>query len=204
MQIDAGDPMYIAGIITQGRGSSSPGESVTLFRVEYRIDDGPGHSVQLPGTFSMTSPKKEHLFASHIYARYVRIFVLAWNSSISMRAALVVNSCSQCLSTKISQQGSTSLTACECPTGANASVDVYNDWAIYLVSGRAQLATMDMCDGRDYAVTAEFDNTAGPPGGNGAVTFDWGLSQYLDGGEHTFNIASNGGLTVIALVSFRV
>jgi len=43
--------------------------------------------------------------------------------------------------------------------------------------------------------------TAGPGGGS-ALTFDRTLSQSLDGGARTFNIASNGGFTLVAVVKF--
>jgi len=46
-----------------------------------------------------------------------------------------------------------------------------------------------------------FDNKDGPDG-RGAVFFDRSLSQFLDGGIHTFNIASNGGFTAVAVVKF--
>jgi hypothetical protein len=55
---------------------------------------------------------------------------------------------------------------------------------------------------RLYGTTTVFDSTAGPPGSKGAVTFDRAFSQYLDGGSHTFNIASNGGFMAVAVVKF--
>jgi len=42
----------------------------------------------------------------------------------------------------------------------------------------------------------------GPPGGAGATTFDRDMAQYIDGGSHTFDIATNGGFTIVALVMF--
>jgi hypothetical protein len=46
-------------------------------------------------------------------------------------------------------------------------------------------------------------NTQGGPLGKGHVSFDRTQTQYLDGGARTFNIASNGGFTVVAVVRFR-
>jgi hypothetical protein len=46
-------------------------------------------------------------------------------------------------------------------------------------------------------------NAQGGPLGQGHVSFDRTNSQYLDGGARTFNIASNGGFTVVAVVRFR-
>jgi len=89
-----------------------------------------------------------------------------------------------------------------CLSGAYKSVSVANRRAIALVPGRAQLSTLANRNESTYASTAIFDSTAGPLAGNGAVTFDRGLSQYLDGGRHTFNIASNGGFTAIVVVKF--
>jgi hypothetical protein len=43
----------------------------------------------------------------------------------------------------------------------------------------------------------------GGPLGKGHVSFDRTQTQYFDGGAWTFNIASNGGLTVVAVVRFR-
>jgi hypothetical protein len=42
----------------------------------------------------------------------------------------------------------------------------------------------------------------GGPFGKGHVRFDRTQTQYLDGGARTFNIASNGGFTVVAVVRF--
>jgi hypothetical protein len=46
-------------------------------------------------------------------------------------------------------------------------------------------------------------NAQGGPLGKGHVSFDRTQTQYLDGGARTFNIASNGGFTVVAVVRFR-
>jgi hypothetical protein len=45
-------------------------------------------------------------------------------------------------------------------------------------------------------------NAAGGPNGKGHVSFDRTKSQYLDAGSRTFNIATNGGLTIVAVVRF--
>jgi hypothetical protein len=45
-------------------------------------------------------------------------------------------------------------------------------------------------------------NALGGPQGNGHVTFDRAQSQYLDAGPRTLNIATNGGLTIVAVVRF--
>jgi hypothetical protein len=42
----------------------------------------------------------------------------------------------------------------------------------------------------------------GGPQGNGHVSFDRSQSQFLDGGPRTLNIATNGGLTIVAVVRF--
>jgi len=46
-------------------------------------------------------------------------------------------------------------------------------------------------------------NAVGGPGGKGDINFDRSSSQYLDGGAHTFNMASGGGLTAVAVVKFE-
>jgi hypothetical protein len=45
-------------------------------------------------------------------------------------------------------------------------------------------------------------NALGGPQGKGHVTFDRAQSQYLDAGPRTLNIATNGGLTIVAVVRF--
>jgi len=219
MEIDAGGPMHIVGIITQGRGTSAYAHQyVTEFRVEHRLGDALGSGVEFPGTFTMTeNSKKEHVFAQPVYARYIRIIVLAWNDHICMRAALVVKSCSTCLANAVSVQGSTSVGACDCPAGAYKSVSAVSARALALVPGSAQLATLSSRDMRLYAATAVFVSTGGPPPNTRSiVTFDRTWSQYLDGGPHTFNggphtfnggphtfnIATNGGFTAVAVVKF--
>jgi len=73
--------------------------------------------------------------------------------------------------------------------------------AIALVPGRAQLSTLANRGLRDYAATAQFTSSAGPPGAKGAVTFDRAVSQYIDGGSHQFNVGTNG-FTAVAVVRF--
>ena len=45
-------------------------------------------------------------------------------------------------------------------------------------------------------------NAVGGPGGKGDMSFDQSSSQYLDGGAHTFNMASSGGFTAVTVVKF--
>jgi deleted-in-malignant-brain-tumors protein 1 len=45
-------------------------------------------------------------------------------------------------------------------------------------------------------------NASGGPQGKGHVTFDRNGSQFLDAGPRTLNIATNGGLTIVAVVRF--
>jgi hypothetical protein len=45
-------------------------------------------------------------------------------------------------------------------------------------------------------------NLLGGPKGKGHVTFDRSMSQFLDAGPRTLNIATNGGLTIVAVVRF--
>jgi len=54
----------------------------------------------------------------------------------------------------------------------------------------------------NYTATAQFSNTAGPPGAKGAVTFDAPASQYIDGASNQFNIGTNG-FTAVAVVRFQ-
>jgi hypothetical protein len=45
-------------------------------------------------------------------------------------------------------------------------------------------------------------NALGGPQGKGHVTFNRDQAQYLDAGPRTLNIATNGGLTIVAVVRF--
>jgi hypothetical protein len=45
-------------------------------------------------------------------------------------------------------------------------------------------------------------NALGGPQGKGHVTFDRTQSQYLDAGQRTFNIRTNGGLTIVIVARF--
>ena len=45
-------------------------------------------------------------------------------------------------------------------------------------------------------------NAAGGPNGKGHVSFDRTRSQYLDAGYRTFNIATNGGFTIVTVLRF--
>ena len=45
-------------------------------------------------------------------------------------------------------------------------------------------------------------NAVGGPNGKGHVSFNRANSQYLDAGSRTFNIATNGGFTIVAVVRF--
>jgi len=206
MQIDAGAPMQIMGVITQGRGPDAPGQYVTNFEVQYRSGDSMslvGSNIQMTGSFSMTNGvKKEHLFTIPIYARYVRLLPKTFNVYMAMRAALIVRQCSTCPATTLSFEGSTSAQACQCAAGNQLSVSAASQRALALVPGRAQLATLSNRRGRTYASTAVYSATAGFAAGTGAVTFVRAFSQYLDGGAHAFNVQTNGGLTVIALVMY--
>jgi len=144
MQIDAGENMNILGIITQGRGAPYTSHYVTEFTVEYQLVDILGTRIALLEKFNMTdSSKKEHLFKTPVYARYIRIIVSKWHSAvIAMRAALVIKSCSTCLATSISVQGSMLESDCTCPSGGYKYSSIVDRRAIALVPGRAQLSTL--------------------------------------------------------------
>jgi hypothetical protein len=203
MQIDVGSPMRIVGIITQGRGIVRSDQYVTEFSVEYHLDNAFGYNVSLPEIFSRQDTlKSEHIFTTPIYAQYIRIIVKKWNgSAIAMRAALIVESCSSCLATSTSVQGSKVESACKCPGGGYKHSSAVDQRALALVPGRAQLSTLRNRGLRLYAATAQFNKAAGPSNSKGAITFDRAASQYIDGGPHQFNIGTNG-FTAVAVVKF--
>ena len=201
MQIDAGMPMYIRGVITQGRGSMLPSQFATQFKVQYRLTAAVETGVTIAEDFIMASATKEHIFTSPIYARYIRFMVLTWNKQIAMRAALIVQSCSLCIGTLTSLRGSMSEADCVCPGRTYKFSSAADQRAIALVPGQAHLSTLVNRGLRNYSATAQFDGSAGPPSAKGTVTFDRDTSQYLDGGLHTFNIDTNG-FTVVIVVRF--
>jgi len=172
--------------------------------VEYSLDSASGSSVSLPGIFTRTNTLKvQHLFSTPIYTRYIRIIVNTWNAHISMRAALIVKSCSSCFATSTSVQGSVAEAACACPAGRYRYSSTIDVRALALVPGRAQLSTLANRGLRNYAATAQFSSTAGPAGSKGAVTFDRATSQYLDGGSQQFDIRTNG-FTAVVVVMFTM
>ena len=118
LEIDVGEPMDIWGIITQGRATASccSDQYVTRVKVEYRLDYDSA-VIPLDWEFACTQGDvhKENLFPSYVRARYVRIIVLAWNTRISMRAALLVGSiaCTLCpAGTFQDQPGQTNCVEC--------------------------------------------------------------------------------------------
>jgi len=117
------------------------------------------------------------------------------------RGGDILQSCQTCYGDSTSLQGSLSTADCQCQAGAYKSSSEADKRAISLVSGRAQFSTLANRNLVLYKPTAVFDSTGGP-GGIGAVTFDRSLSQFIDAGAHTFNIASNGGFTAVAVVKF--
>jgi len=203
MEMDAGESMLIRGVVTQGRGEAVNAiQFVKAFRIEYRQGDSLGSNVALSGTFSTTTTAKTtFFFDSPIFARYIRIVVLQWSTSISMRAGLLVNSYTSCFASATSLQGSVFVDACTCLSGAYKSVNAVHRRATALVPGGAQLSTLANRNTSTCASTAVFDSTAGPTA-KGGVTFNRDLAQYLDGGQHTFKISTNGGFTAVVVVKF--
>eukprot|EP01050_Picozoa_sp_SAG11_P025099 SAG11_NODE_5555_length_1526_cov_2.592151_1_plen_440_part_10 len=94
MQLDLGTIKPVAGIVTQGRGSSHTGQYVTMFTIEHSADGI--HYTQLPGKFDGGAKRKKNFFGSVITARYVKIVVEKWNQHITMRADALVCSPESC------------------------------------------------------------------------------------------------------------
>jgi len=201
LQMDAGAPMLITGLVTQGRGSTF-NHFVSEFTVEHRLLAGDAPVAVPASLFNADRSKREHPFPSPVYARYVRVLAKAWTGAVSMRAALLVRTCAACLPGQASLMGSTSAAACQCAANAFLDPSAAANRAIALLPGTAQFSTRARRGARAYAATAVFDGAAGPPTGRGAVTFDRAAAQYLDGGAHTFSIATHGGFTAVAVVRF--
>ena len=199
MQIDAGAPMLITGVITQGRSEGTQYATAFTLQAMMLSSDTP---IAVTGSFSMTDgSKKVHMLTTPIYARYVRILPTSFLTWPAMRAALVVRTCSTCLAGQVSPVGSTSAASCQCAANSFLDQTVAANRAIALLPGTTHFSTLARRTARTYAATAPFTSCAGPSG-TGAVTFDRTLSQYLDGGAHAFNIATNGGFTAVVVVRF--
>jgi len=189
MEIDASEAMFIVGVITQGRGENIQ-QYVTNFRVEYRLGDSKGENIMLPGEFSMPYVRTEHVFASLIFARHIRIIALEWVSYIAMRAALIVKSCSSCMANAVLLQGSTAETACECRADAYKSTSESNSRAIALVPRRAQFSSLANRNQSFYAPTAVFDRTLGLLGNTACRPTLELVSHYFSGTSHILNDSS--------------
>ena len=72
-----------------------------------------------------------------------------------------------------------------------------------LVAARPSFASVSTRDSASVgSATLPVYNALGGPQGKGHVSFVRGQSQYLDAGPRTLNIATNGGLTIVAVVRF--
>jgi hypothetical protein len=90
MQIDLGDPIFVAGVVTQGRNAHD--QRVTTYRVEHSLDGSSFSNVA--GTWTGNSDSHTRVtsvFHSAFWARYVRIFPQTWSGHMSMRAGVLVD-----------------------------------------------------------------------------------------------------------------
>jgi hypothetical protein len=72
-----------------------------------------------------------------------------------------------------------------------------------LVAARPSFASVSTRDSAPVgSATLPVYSASGGPQGKGHVTFNRTLSQYLDAGPRTLNIATNGGLTIVAVARF--
>jgi len=85
IDIDAGKPMQISGVVTQGRGNAVSQYS-TRIRVEYKLLQY-GEYVRIHGHFVTSWDTVESKFPTDVYARYIRIRIMAWQGHICVRAA---------------------------------------------------------------------------------------------------------------------
>ena len=109
-----------------------------------------------------------------------------------------LQACETCPANTLSLQGSTSEADCGCLAGSYNSMNTADYKALTLVPGHAQFSTLANRHLVLDTNMAVFESTGGP-GGIGAMTFDTGLSQYMNAGTHTFNVESNGVFTVISV-----
>ena len=137
----------------------------------------------MSGTFSMSDVnKKVHTFASGIFARYVRIVALQKVNKMAMRAALVVMTCTGCADGTLSVAGTTSLSSCVCPANYERQIGAVRTRSILLVPNSMQFSTVANRNSLLTSSSAVWDSTAGPPGSQGALTFDSTKQQWVNGG----------------------
>jgi len=97
--VDLGVAATITGVVTQGKGDSK--EWVTQFHVSHSMDayvwtfvsDHYGHKKVFHGNTDSHTPRHNYLLPP-IYARFVRIHAIAWNSHPSLRIELM--GCQEC------------------------------------------------------------------------------------------------------------
>jgi hypothetical protein len=92
MEIDIGQSLNVAGVVTQGRAEAGQ-QWVTSFTVQTSLDRTTWASVDSGKVFQGNydrNTKVVNLFGSGVLATYVRIRPTGWNELIAMRAAVLV------------------------------------------------------------------------------------------------------------------
>jgi len=74
--------------------------------------------------------------------------------------------------------------------------------AVYSAGSRSKFTTLLPVDGGMCVWVRQSGNRPTVAANGGALTFDRTLEQFIDGGAHSFDIASNGGFTAVAVVKF--
>jgi hypothetical protein len=100
MEIDIGQTMNVAGVVTQGRRASNymgisgvAAQWVTAYRVEVSVDGTAWTGVDNGRVFEGNNDndsKVRRLFDQRVLARYVRFRPTAWTGYITMRAAVLL------------------------------------------------------------------------------------------------------------------
>jgi len=212
MEIDAGEPMYISGVMTQGRWATmnTNWDYAFAFVVTAGLTANP--STVIAGSSPVKSDvviKTQYTFDAPVWARFIRIQPTSTSSSTSsMRAALLVYQCKTCFTGSSSSTGSVSPDACTCTSSdsskhASRFTSPADMRALHLDVSTGQLARLNMPDLRYFANTGVIVQNAGPsPGFGPVVTFDRSLNQAMDGGAQNFMVRSTSGFTAIAVFMF--
>ena len=203
IEFDLGAVMFTVGVVVQGRGNI-PTQRPTAFNVLTRETGAASNNVLRMSSTKSDTLKTSHLFGTPLNARHVRIVLTGNNDWPCARMAVLVRRCSLCIGSASSVSGSQSDDACQCPITQFKSRDAEDERAIALLLTSSQVSTRALrSDLVRFESTAPFAIAQGPAGGGGSIVLDKTNLQYMSGGSHAFNIATNGGFTAVVLARFR-
>ncbi|XP_019637715.1 PREDICTED: uncharacterized protein LOC109480019 [Branchiostoma belcheri] len=91
LQLDLWSETAVSGVITRGRGNSTPYERVTSYKLQHSVDGNTwttytdGYGAEKIFTDDTTLEANVGFLEAPVFARYIRILPQTWNNHISMR-----------------------------------------------------------------------------------------------------------------------